>query len=153
MDYSCYYHEKHIHRQENKFGENSPPPSHWANSPLVFSAEKLKKTSLNSKENRVKSRGSTEHWSSGQWCEGCIMMPKGKVSQGAGGVKESAEREKGEAGSRRSLRLKMASNQNKKTTVSTGTQNNLEEPKQSWKRKMELEESGSLTSDCITKLQ
>ena len=34
-----------------------------------------------------------------------------------------------------------------------GTQNNLKEPKQSWKQKMELEESGSLTSDCITKLQ
>ena len=34
-----------------------------------------------------------------------------------------------------------------------GNTKNPEEPKQSWERKTELEESGSLTSDYTTKLQ
>ena len=33
------------------------------------------------------------------------------------------------------------------------TQKNMEYPKQSWERSIEQEESGSLTSDYITKLQ
>ena len=38
-------------------------------------------------------------------------------------------------------------------TISMEIQNNLEEPKQSWERRIELEESTCLTSDYTTKLQ
>ena len=55
---------KHIHRQENKLGEDQPHPRprHWTSSPLVFPAKKLKKMSLDKDENRVSSGGSTEHF-------------------------------------------------------------------------------------------
>ena len=43
--------------------------------------------------------------------------------------------------------------QKKKSQNLYGDTEDLEEPKQSWKRKTELEESGSLTSDYTTKLQ